>query len=367
MRILIAANIDTSGYGNPFLFQFARSLEAHADVDSVQHGTAWLQVEELKTDVVHIHWPEALVGWQPPSTQQIATIRSCLRRLSQRSVIVVTAHNEYPHYRDTAAFRALYAAVYAEADGIIHFGEASRDIIRRRYAHEISKAEEAVIPLGNCSYFPNTVPGSSARKSLGLRQEDTVLLSFGRLRHTEELTLLRRAFELAQLPSKRLLIVARLPYSGRGDWRRYALRFPLWLSRSETLIERFIMPEYVQSYLNAADILIIPRKQVINSGNVALGFTFGRVVVGPSTGVVGEILEQTANPTFDPEDSRSLAEAMEKGYRLSRCGVGEANKVIASQAMNWTRIAEQHARFYACLRSHKELSSVAGPKRPLSH
>lgn len=53
--------------------------------------------------------------------------------------------------------------------------------------------------------------------------------------------------------------------------------------------------EKVQYFVNAADALVISRLQVLNSANVKVGSSFGKVVVGPDSGVVGEILHQTGS------------------------------------------------------------------------
>jgi len=76
-----------------------------------------------------------------------------------------------------------------------------------------------------------------------------------------------------------------------------------------------------QIYLNACDVLLIPRLKVLNSGNITLGLTFGKVVVGPDSWDVGELLKETGNPTFDPDRPETAATAVEQGFRLAREGV----------------------------------------------
>lgn len=354
MRILLTVDIKTSNKStNPYIFQLLRQLESHKDTLSVQHGVGWLWAEEYQPDVVHIHWPEYLRNWKNcrgPTVEEIQLVQEAISRLKQKAVVVVTVHNKYPHDRDTPAFHKLYSAIYRKADGVIHMGEASRDTIRQRYNKELNQTEEIIIPHGDYSCFPNYISQQEARQKLGIAQGEAVFLSFGQLRNPQEVAMLRTAFVKTNLSHKKLLITtSHLPYTSRGNWRRYLLGLPLWLSPSVLLKEGVIPSEEVQNFLNAADILIIPRLDVLNSGNLALGFTFGRVVVGPNRGVVGEILQATRNPTFEPNNALSWGKALEEGYALALSGLGQKNKIYSDMNMDWSNIANMHINFYSHL------------------
>ncbi len=105
----------------------------------------------------------------------------------------------------------------------------------------------------------------------------------------------------------------------------------------------------VQIYLKAADLLFIPRFNTLNSGNVALGFTFGKVVIGPGYGVIGETLNKTENPVFDPADLNSVSEAIKAGFDLAKSGHGIKNKEFANHNMKWKDIAADTLKAYQAL------------------
>lgn len=347
LRVLLACDIATNGTGNPYTLQLLHALEAHPDVASVQHGTSWMRVPEIRFDVVHLQWPEALTRWNEPSESDLRTVKSALERWSAEAAVVVTVHNEHPHYRDTPAFRELYRTVYAHAAGLVHLGEASRRLVRQRFEQEIATAKEAVIPHGNYDWFPNEVSRQASREALAVASDANVVLTFGRIRAMEEVELLRRGFGTMRLPRRRLLVAGRLPHGkSRRNWRYWTVRVPIWAHPHMQRVEKFVAPDRVQLYLNAADVLVVPRRKVLNSGNVALGFTFGRVVVGPDRGVVGEVLRRTGNPVFDPADPRSLGEALREGMTLAREGQGHRNRDYATEMMSWGPIAEQHVALY---------------------
>jgi glycosyltransferase involved in cell wall biosynthesis len=111
------------------------------------------------------------------------------------------------------------------------------------------------------------------------------------------------------------------------------------------MYDGWIPDEEVQLFLRAADVLVIPREGVLNSGNVALGFTFGRVVVGPDEGVIGEVLRKTNNPVYEPGDAQVLSDAL-KAVRNSDTRRGERNKAYAMEEMRWEKVASRHVDLY---------------------
>ena len=88
------------------------------------------------------------------------------------------------------------------------------------------------------------------------------------------------------------------------------------------------------------------KERYSNSGNVPLGFLFHKVVVGPTTGNIGEILSATGNPTFHPDDRSDILEALERARQLSAWGQGEKNYAYALENMNIRKIGKEYAQTY---------------------
>jgi len=345
MKILLAHDVPTDGDGNPYTLQLLHSLETHNEVEAVQHGTSWMGVPEAKFDIVHVQWPEGLTKWSEPDADQLDFVQHALARWSKESVVVATIHNEHPHHQDTASYRKLYRSVYAFADGIIHLGNQSREVVRRRYKKELQAANETVIPHGNYDWFPNEVCRAEARRQVAIEEENSVFLCFGKIRHPDELQLLWQGFAQADVSGKHLLLAGRLP----GGWTQSWVRALLWIKSNVTLEEKFVKAQDVQYFLNAADVLIIPRIESLNSGGVSLGFTFGCVVVGPDVGVIGEMLRETGNPIFDPRSAQSVAEALQKANQLVKTEKPKQNQKIAEQDLSWERVSNEHIKFYKSL------------------
>jgi len=340
MKILVACSTTVM---NPYISQLVDGLSYQ---DGVQHATRslsafWMGPSDF--DVLHIQWPEALFRWKEPSEWDLGYLRDKLVEWQRRSLIVTTVHNLLPHEQATSSGRLLYDTVYEHSDGLIHLGKASLEAVADHF--DVSDKEHVIIPHGNYDCFPNEITKAKARSHLDIGSKDAVYLSFGAIRRWEELELLIDGFNALNQPSKQLLIAGRIPWPSTRNKRWWWLKWNLLKPRIH-LFDGWIPDDEVRYYLNAADVVIIPRIDTLNSGNVALGFTFGKVVVGPNIGVIGEVLLKTGNPTFDPKDPDSLAASLKKASHLEDNSHGAGNMLYAEGVMSWGNIAAQHIDFY---------------------
>ena len=191
-----------------------------------------------------------------------------------------------------------------------------------------------VIPHQNYASLPNQISRADARKKLGISQNAQVLLVFGAIRSGDtERNLILQAFQNAHVPGKVLLVsrwrekLAKVRWIRLKYWIRDLTRLYYRLHPAYCFNYSFVREEDAQIYLNACDVLLIPRLKVLNSGNITLGLTFGKVVVGPDSWDVGELLKETGNPTFDPEHPETAATAVEQGFKLAAAGmIGPQNQ-----------------------------------------
>jgi glycosyltransferase involved in cell wall biosynthesis len=289
-------------------------------------------------DVLHIQWPEALLRWRRPEPWEMDWLEDRLNIWSQTSIIVTTVHNYKPHTLEDC--EALYTLVYGHSDGLIHLGEASREYFFTTYDFAASKSH-TIIPHGDYSCFPDNITRSQARGQMGLNDKDEVFACVGRIRHSDERDILLQAFDQLKPLRKKLLLAGYQPPLSRATLKYWRLNVDPRIK----IFADWIPDDAVQRYVNAADALIIPRQGSLNSGNVALGFTFGRVVVGPDEGVIGEVLRETGNPVFEPGNASSLAGAMREALEVKDT-IGPSNKRYALEEMNWETVASRHAAFY---------------------
>jgi hypothetical protein len=359
LRILLAC---IPAPGTRFLEDWKNSLATDCDVVHDHHEFLH---GDGPFDVVHFHWPEyisfeveaALLGELPDTL--IAGVLDRIKFWKTRgSRVVVHRHNVLPHVYADSGFERLYERVYSLSDAVIHLGEYSRTEFHQRYAgcFDVTQQVHVVIPHANFNSYENTISKAEARRQLGLRQSSKVVLVFGGIGHPEEQDTVLNGFRGLKTLNKTLVAPnwkdrllntknIRLKYFVR-DMQRLFYRFHPQYKFGHA----FVPDEQVQCYLNASDVLLIQRRNPLNSSNLVLGFTFGRVVVGPNQGNVGEILRATGNPVFEPGCAKSFSDALDRGLTLSQQGHGEMNRRHADREWDLMKTGQQYIARYRLLK-----------------
>lgn len=332
---------------NPCLFELIRSLQLRPEVETVQHGLEWLQDSQMRFDVVHIQWPEAMLDWRKADNADVQFISEKIEQWKMSgTAIVATVHNLGPNQQVNRHAADLYETVYGNCDAIVHLGRVSRKLAKQKIAYSIPEDREFVVPHGDYSFFKNEVSREKARARFGISEGGPVFVAVGQTRNLKEIGLLQATAEFLSDHGGTLLVGGRISGNVKNSPRGRLMTFFLAKRRNVVVHDRLIPAEEIQYYLNAAEVLLVPRVKSLNSGNVSLGFTFGKVVVGTSYGVIGETLMERGNPVFDPDSMESFNSALQDAMRLSAGGTGAENKAYALKAMNWPDIAAEHVRIY---------------------
>jgi beta-1,4-mannosyltransferase len=300
-------------------------------------------LECSRPDIVHLQWPEEMTDWRVPTPKQTDEVIRRLDRWASRARLLLTVHNLYPHgQHGNAAFHRLFTAFYERAEVIHHFGETSK----RMVCHEFPEIADRhhVVRLGfNYDRLLPAVRQSRAasRRELGFEPDEMVYLVFGSLRSWDEVRLVRRAFSLAKVPRKRLLMAARYgePVSAWRQ-RRRRWRWNLWQRMNGVRrITHYVPDEDVYRLFDAADAVVIVRQNSMGSGIPSLTMTFGRMAIAPDAGIIPEYLAGADNVLYDGTSPASLAQAMERAAAVDREAIGAKNREIAAK-WDWESILQ---------------------------
>jgi glycosyltransferase involved in cell wall biosynthesis len=308
------------------------------------YGPENLLEGNLRPDLLHVHWPEEFYRWrgEGPTPARAEHILARLAALREAGVpIVWTVHNLAPHEgADADVDGRVYRGFIEAADAIHHHCACSIEALAGRYPVPAGKAQ-FVQAHGHYFSYPNTISREDARQALGIPPEAKVFLQFGQIRGYKGLNLLLAAFDRLRLANKFLLVAGLYhPPTGRGAWLdRLKLAWRKRSSRNFLLHGRPIDSDQIQRYMNAADVVVLSHTAGLNSGVAVLGMTFGRVVVGPRLGCIGETLAQPPNITYETGRVEALTDAMLQASRVEAAVARTAN-VQACQAWQWRTIAE---------------------------
>ncbi len=328
---------------NPFISQLGNSLLNHKEISDVSYGLELFESDQLSFDIIIFQWPEVLVKWKRPNKEDIARITARLNHLHENNIIIYSVvHNQLPHDGSNILTSVLYQLIYNYSDKIIHLGESSKYLLKEKVNYKISPENEVVIPHGNYDNFPNTISRSEARKKLKLPDDKRVVLSFGKIRNKKEKNLLLKIARLIKKDNGILLIAGKFYAPNRKRLSYYLNRFPFWFQSNIRIHDGFIDDNEIQYYLNSSDLVVIPRIKSLNSGNVALGFTYGRVVLGQNFGVIGEDLMKTGNPVFNGFDLEEIESSLKSAFDSCENGLGMKNKKYAESTLSWDRISSMY-------------------------
>lgn len=293
----------------------------------------------IQFDIVHIQWPEELFDWKVLNEGDIIKLRERLNFWKQQGAkIVATLHNAKPH-KDKGFGEELYNLVYTQADCIVHLGNYSLSL----YPNQ----NNVVIPHPN---YNALVKNYQPQKSDKIR-----FLSFGTIRSIEEEELLINAFKMAQIPNSQITIhrslIATKPYFSRRDYfKEKKFKKSIKLYEKDNI---FLSPKKVENadfdtIFGSTDIVVIPRINSLNSGVIFMGFTYGKVVVGPNIGNIQEFLKINDNPVYDAGNTSSLANAMKQAVGLNE--VGHKNKMYSDLHFDAKKVAQKHIELYNSLK-----------------
>lgn len=284
-------------------------------------------------DIVNIIWPEYLCSSFPPSDDEINDIEKKLQWWRQRSRIIITVENFYPHaYEHHHAYKKLYYLFYSASSGIIHHSKTSVEWVCKEFPVAATKPNIVTTPLNYPSIVRDEFDRNALRSDFDLKEDDFVILAFGRLRKWREAHLVLKAYSKTNIIGKRLLLGCRFkPLRTSMLFQKFQkILWYSWIKIHQIPHSNGLIPDDdVYKYFGASDVVIIPRINDLNSGILCLGMAFGKIIIASETGSNPDNLEGTENLLYKPGDAKSLASALEKAAVLDRERIGQKNREIA--------------------------------------
>lgn len=285
--------------------------------------------------IVNIHWPEAIFDWFEPTEVQLQELEFSIKKWKVNSIIVYTKHDIESHKGMIPNFTKLFELIEKNTDVFIHLGNYSKEHYQKKYP----KARHKIVfhPLYESTF--KICSQSEARERLNIAQDALVIIAPGSIRNFAERNMILSAFKKLMV-KKKVLIATNMRTEIRYDFRG-RVKLKKFIDVRNYFVKRFKEkhqpPEYFFSYnelnsedlsfrMSAADIVLIPRINILNSGNLFLGLTFNKIVVGPATGNIEEQLKLFELPVFDPNSISSVTKALENGLALSNSGYVIPNK-----------------------------------------
>jgi glycosyltransferase involved in cell wall biosynthesis len=231
--------------------------------------------------ILHILWNNKIELFD--RTLLMAYYRLCGKK------IAFTAHNVNQARRDakdSLLNRITLRIQYRLCDHIFVHTKKMKDEL----CQDFGVAERAVTvirhPVNDA--FPDTdLTPSEAKRQLGLQANEKAVLFFGRIRPYKGIEHLLAAFRpLVDIHSDYRLIIAGEPKKGSEAYRHQIEQTVKTEFMPGQIIMKiqFIPDDQMEVYLKGADVLVLPYKEIFQSGVLFLAYSFGLPVVATDVG-----------------------------------------------------------------------------------
>jgi D-inositol-3-phosphate glycosyltransferase len=266
-----------------------------------------------KPKIFHILWNNKFQAFD-------RTLLSLFYKLLGKKIIL-TVHNVNKARRDakdTFLNRLTLRIQYQLAHYI--FVHTQRMKLELSKEFNVPAARIIVIPFGINNAVPSTsLSRSEARQRLGISNDKKTILFFGRITPYKGLEYLINAFQQLACRDDYQLIVGGRPESdsqSQSYWSAIQENAREDVRLGRILIRAEHIPDHeTEIYFKAADVLVLPYKQIYQSGVLFLGYSFGLPVLAADVGdLKEEIVEGKTGFVFESEDPVDLAKAIERYF-----------------------------------------------------
>lgn len=314
---------------------------------TVEEASVW-RVLRARHDVLHIHWPEYVFN-APNLVKAVAKSAACVLLLSglrvRKTRVVWTIHNLHAHEQwHTRLETRMWRWFVRHIDGYIALSAVGEAAALARYP-ELERRPGFVIPHGHYrDEYPDEVSREAARDALGLPRTARVVAFLGALRPYKNVPALLAAFR--DLPGDDWrLVVAGQPLNPdlRADVERAAgddgrIRLDL----------AFVPRDRVQIYTRAADLLVFPYRDILNSGSALLALSFDRPILVPNRGAMAELRRSVGDEWVRTYDGDLSAEALADAVAWAEATPRDGARLLRD--LDWDEIARQTVDAYDAVR-----------------
>jgi glycosyltransferase involved in cell wall biosynthesis len=275
-------------------------------------------------DVVHFQW----LTVQPLDVHLLPRSRP----------VVLTAHDvlpREPRRGQLAAQRRLYERV----DAVIVHSEHGRSRLVEMLG--IAPEKVRVIPHGAFEHLTRVASERPLPDELA-GVEKPVVLCFGLMRPYKGIDVLLDAWRAADVDAE--LWIVGMPRMDIAPLRASAPASVRWIAR-------FVADDEVAAFFRRADLVVLPYREIDQSGVLFTALAFGAPLVLSTVGGFPEVAAQGAAALVAPGDPAALADELRRllGDRAARTALAAGARTAAAGRYSWDTIAAAHLELYGGL------------------
>jgi glycosyltransferase involved in cell wall biosynthesis len=311
--------------------RFYRLATGNAAAKAIQHPLDMLRLARLlraeRNDIVHFQW------------LPIPNLDRLLVRRFPRPV-VLTAHDVTPREVRRGAHGGMPAALRAVDAVVVHSQAGAARVVEEA---GVPAERVHVVPHGAFTHLTRTPAGPLPDALRGLEGRRVVLF-FGLVRPYKGVDLLVES--LAGTPGDVVLLVVGMPRMPLAPLERRAAE--LGVADRVRFVPQFVPDTDVAVYFERADLVVLPYREIEQSGVLYTALAFGKPLLLSAVGGFPEIAKRGAARLVEPGSVESLRAGMtgllddEPGRRV----LSQAALALASGEHSWERVAALTEELY---------------------
>jgi beta-1,4-mannosyltransferase len=309
-----------------------------------------------RPDVWHVHWPERLLNhrWLPYGIARALGLLGLLVAARMWRIRVVwTIHNFAAHDAYHPRLERLFWAAFVPlVDAYVSLSSTVHRAAQERFPR-LRRLPGAVVPLGHYrGEYPDTVSRAEARRRLGIAGDLPMALFVGGVHPYKNVPVLVRAFRALGGPG--VLVVAGKPGASTAadDIRAAAGDDP-----RVRLELRFIPDEELQLFLRAADLTVLPYREIANSSSAVLSLSFDCPVLVPAKGALEDLQAEVGQEWVRTYEGELTPELLAAALHWARAGARPARAPL--EGLDWGVLAAATVRLFRRAMGRHEVAQSA--------
>ncbi len=273
--------------------------------------------------------------------------------------VVLTAHNVNKLKRDSTDSvlnRLTLRIQYRLADHVfVHTPKMKSELMKE---FGVPTGRITVIPFGINNSVPDTnLSPKEAKERLGIRENQKTILFFGRIKPYKGLEYLIAAFQrlVRRHDDYQLIIAGQLEKGSERYWESIQREIQEYVETGQIIPRiEFIPDGEIEVYFKGADVLVLPYREIFQSGVIFLGYSFGLPVLAADVGSMKEeIVEGETGFAFKPDDPVDLAQTITRYFASGLfADLSSRRKRIqhfATKRHSWEVVSQATANVYSDL------------------
>ncbi|MEM9806505.1 MAG: glycosyltransferase [Cyanobacteria bacterium P01_D01_bin.56] len=311
-----------------------------------------VQISEFKVrqalaqpyDLLHVHWPDIVLKGVPIWKAYVYVIKLFLvfSWLKLRGTkLIWTIHNLKSHEQNFPLLEHWFMSWFIDCvDGVIALSRPALMAAVECYP-KLHCKPSVVTPHGHYkTIYPNHINQVESRKTFNLQETgDFVCLFLGQIRTYKNVPHLIHCFRSLNQENIRL-IVAGKPDS---ETLKQCLIEAAGGDRRIQLNLEFIPDQDVQRFMNAADLVVLPYQEILNSGSAVLALSFNKPLLVPDRGSFIDLKASVGQDWLLTYTGELTATDLEQAVQWA---TGKNRSTAPLSNLEWDTIAQQTIQFY---------------------